>query len=109
MSIDDTPPPRPVPRNVPTLTEIVTVAGEPAAPLPPAVPAMPAAPVAAPTAQQLLALLGADFDQLIADAIARALHEQMQGLQARVQRTVAEVVRDALAREAHRRAVGENP
>lgn len=106
---DDTPSEHavpPLPPFVPTLTEVVQADGEPeAAPSPdalaggnaPAAAAPPAASALA-TADELLARLGPDLDRLIGEAVGRLLHEQMLGFNARVQKTVAEVVREAVAK-----------
>lgn len=99
---------RPDPRLLPTLTEVIAPApdaapwaapaGEPMAPMapPPAAAATPAPSVDA-VARRVLAQLGPELDQRIAEAIARALHTQMLGLSARVRASVAEVVREAVA------------
>ena len=112
--------PRVAPRNVPTLTEVMTHGDA----LPPPAdsapvrggpePAMPigAAPAIADAAQ-MLARLGPDLDQQIAEAIGRVLHEQLLGLNVRVRKAVAEVVREAVAKaiaqDAHGPDVGSNP
>ena len=112
----DTPAQRPVPRNVPTLTEVVgaDTAAEVSAESPPVPASVPdAGRGAQPDAQALLALLGPDLDRLISEAIGRVLHEQMLGLNGRVQKAVTEVVRDAIAtahtRGAHGEDVRRNP
>lgn len=98
---------RPDPRLVPTLTEVIGLpsdapswtapGGEAVAPVapPPTVAAAPA-PSADAVARRVLAQLGPELDQRIAEAIARALHAQMLGLSARVRASVAEVVREAV-------------
>lgn len=109
MSLDDTHPPPP-PRFVPTLTEVVSTddALESAPPRPPA-SSEPVASTPAPApfnaaeratavADDLLARLGPDLDRLIGEAIGRVLHEQMLGFNGRVQKAVAEVVREAVAK-----------
>lgn len=98
----------PLPPFVPTLTEVVQADGEPdiaPAPSPGAVGSGDGAPAAAApaasalvTADELLARLGPDLDRLIGEAVGRLLHEQMLGFNARVQKTVAEVVREAVAK-----------
>lgn len=133
MAIEDLSP-RPAPRFVPTLTEVV--ANQPDAELaeaelqapapsftssdaslttaepPGAVAAVPA-PSAEAIAAALLQQVGADLDRQISEAIARVLHEQMLGLNSRVQKAVAEVVRDAVATALARGMavsdVGKNP
>ncbi|MFD1711739.1 hypothetical protein FVQ98_15250 [Ottowia sp. GY511] len=111
----EVPPQRLVPRNVPTLTEVVGAevpANTPQAPAPRQASAADALS-AQPDAQALLALLGPELDRLISEAIGRVLHEQLLGLNGRVQKTVAEVVRDAIAtahaRGAHGEDVRRNP
>lgn len=105
-------PARELPRNVPTLTEVV---GAPAAAdaSSRAGGAPSSSSAALPSAEALLALLGPDLDRLISEAIGRVLHEQMLGLSARVQKAVAEVVREAVAqahtRSAHGSDVRTNP
>lgn len=106
---------RPLPRNVPTLTEVVgaeTGADPSSAPAADDRPST-AGSSALPDAESVLALLGPDLDRQISEAIGRVLHEQMLGLNARVQKAVAEVVREAVVK-AHTRGarepdVGENP
>lgn len=83
-------------RYVPTLTEVVSEAGLPAAGDAPAGAPGAGAAQAGVTAEQVLALLGPELDRRISEAIALALHEQMLGLHARVRRAVAEVVQDAV-------------
>lgn len=104
MTPDDAPGAPSAPhRYIPTLTERVDSA--PPAPVQPVqpdatAPAAPApaapAPMAAVTPEQVLALLAPDLDQRISAAMAQAVHEQMQGLGARVRRSVAAVVQDAV-------------
>jgi hypothetical protein len=121
MSIDDESLAPPAPRFVPTLTEVVgpgdavtpaptepvadprpraesmlvaaapttTVAASPA-PLPPG--------TADRAADILLARLAPQLDHLIAEAIARLVHEQMLGFNARVQKTVVDLVREEVAK-----------
>ena len=125
MSNEDAPAAQP-PRFVPTLTEVVKTdaAPEPAQvppaaaeaaanPVPAVPPAVSAADHAMATADELLARLGPDLDRLISEAIGRVLHEQMLGFNGRVQKAVAEVVREAvakaLAQDAHGRDAGTNP
>ena len=123
MSTEDDLPPRPAPRFVPTLTEVVGAAEAPAAGAASATHAL-AAPVAPPApsiraasaahaADALLARLGPDLDRQIAEAIGRVLHEQLLGFNGRVQKAVAEVVREAvakaLAQDAHGSDAGANP
>lgn len=71
------------------------------------------AATAAHTADVMLARIGPDLDRQIAEAIGRVLHEQLLGFNGRVQKAVAEVVREAvakaLAQDAHGRDAGTNP
>lgn len=110
MSNEDAPAAQP-PRFVPTLTEVVKTdaAPEPAQvppaaaeaaanPAPAVPPAVGAAEHAMATADELLARLGPDLDRLISEAIGRVLHEQMLGFNGRVQKAVADVVREAVAK-----------
>jgi len=101
--------PRPTPRFVPTLTEVVALRGDaPAAPAP-AAPPLDADTVAA----ALLRRLGPELDREVGEAVARALHEQMQGFSARVRAAVADVVREAVAKALAQGAAaaddGKNP
>lgn len=126
MSNEDAPAAQP-PRFVPTLTEVVKTdaAPEPAQvppaaaeaaanPAPAVPPAVSAADHAMATADELLARLGPDLDRLISEAIGRVLHEQMLGFNGRVQKAVADVVREAVAKslvqgDSGARHLGENP
>ena len=126
MSNEDAPAAQP-PRFVPTLTEVVKTdaAPEPAQvppaaaeaaanPAPAVPPAVGAADHAMATADELLARLGPDLDRLISEAIGRVLHEQMLGFNGRVQKAVADVVREAVAKslvqgDSGARPLGENP
>ncbi len=126
MSNEDAPAAQP-PRFVPTLTEVVKTdaAPEPAQvppaaaeaaanPVPAVPPAVSAADHAMATADELLARLGPDLDRLISEAIGRVLHEQMLGFNGRVQKAVADVVREAVAKslvqgDSGARPLGENP
>lgn len=126
MSNEDAPAAQP-PRFVPTLTEVVKTdaAPEPAQvppaaaeaaanPVPAVPPAVSAADHAMATADELLARLGPDLDRLISEAIGRVLHEQMLGFNGRVQKAVADVVREAVAKslvqgDSGARHLGENP
>ena len=126
MSNEDAPAAQP-PRFVPTLTEVVKTdaAPEPAQvppaaaeaaanPAPAVPPAVGAAEHAMATADELLARLGPDLDRLISEAIGRVLHEQMLGFNGRVQKAVADVVREAVATslvqgDSGARPLGENP
>lgn len=126
MSNEDAPAAQP-PRFVPTLTEVVKTdaAPEPAQvppaaaeaaanPAPAVPPAVGAAEHAMATADELLARLGPDLDRLISEAIGRVLHEQMLGFNGRVQKAVADVVREAVAKslvqgDSGARHLGENP
>ncbi len=126
MSNEDAPAAQP-PRFVPTLTEVVKIdtAPEPAQvppaaaeaaanPVPAVPPAVGAAEHAMATADELLARLGPDLDRLISEAIGRVLHEQMLGFNGRVQKAVADVVREAVAKslvqgDSGARPLGENP
>lgn len=91
-------------RIVPTLTEVVPIRGVAtglapgAAATPVSVSAPKPADRAGEAAARVLAMLQPELDRQIAEAVSRALHEQMQGLHARVQQTVADVVRDAVDR-----------
>ena len=137
MAIDDEAPARPLPRFVPTLTEVVvstpapapapaaedlSPAMPPAPHLPPAALPVPHAPAAAAPAprteppdlvEALLARLGPELERQIAEAVGRVLHEQMLGFNGRVRKAVADVVHDAMASALlHHGAgtdVGENP
>ncbi len=126
MSNEDAPAAQP-PRFVPTLTEVVKTdaAPEPAQvppaaaeaaanPAPAVPPAVGAAEHAMATADELLARLGPDLGRLISEAIGRVLHEQMLGFNGRVQKAVADVVREAVAKslvqgDSGARPLGENP
>ena len=126
MSNEDAPAAQP-PRFVPTLTDVVKTdaAPEPAQvppaaaeaaanPAPAVPPAVGAAEHAMATADELLARLGPDLDRLISEAIGRVLHEQMLGFNGRVQKAVADVVREAVAKslvqgDSGARPLGENP
>ena len=126
MSNEDAPAAQP-PRFVLTLTEVVKTdaAPEPAQvppaaaeaaanPAPAVPPAVGAAEHAMATADELLARLGPDLDRLISEAIGRVLHEQMLGFNGRVQKAVADVVREAVAKslvqgDSGARPLGENP
>ena len=126
MSNEDAPAAQP-PRFVPTLTEVVKTdaAPEPAQvppaaaeaaanPAPAVPPAVGAAEHAMATADELLARLGPDLDRLISEAIGRVLHELMLGFNGRVQKAVADVVREAVAKslvqgDSGARPLGENP
>ena len=126
MSNEDAPAAQP-PRFVPTLTEVVKTdaAPEPAQvppaaaeaaanPAPAVPPAVGAAEHAMATADELLARLGPDLDRLISEAIGRVLHEQLLGFNGRVQKAVADVVREAVAKslvqgDSGARPLGENP
>ena len=72
----------------------------------------PPAPIDA-TVDQVLARLGPQLDRQISETIARVLHEQMLGLNGRVQKAVAEVVRDAVTKALVQGSlgpdVGKNP
>ena len=64
-------------------------------------------------AATVLQRIGPDLDRQIGEAIGRVLHEQMLGFNGRVQKAVAEVVRDAVAKTLAQGApgadVGKNP
>lgn len=100
--------PRAAPKFVPTLTEVVAPdqAAAPAPDVPATPPGAPASASATPArspdadalAQAMLAQIGPDLHTQIAEAMGRLLHEQLLGFNARVQKTVSEVVRDAVAR-----------
>ena len=139
MSSDDTPA-APTPRFVPTLTQVIASDATPALGDLPTLPSLdvpddvlsPAAKAAlvaaathaaarpsgtdspAPsTADAVLAQIGPDLERLISEAIARVLHEQMLGLNARVRKAVAEVVHEtvtkALVQGTPGTKTGENP
>jgi hypothetical protein len=104
-------PKRALPRNVPTLTEVVAPQIQAAPAVDRTAPPPASAFVRAgglPDAQALLDLLGPDLDRRISEAIGRVLHEQMLGLNGRVQKAVAEVVREAIATAHTQRAHGED-
>lgn len=105
--LDDTPAwsEAPPPQSVPMLTEVIAPVSQPGelAPEPGALPPAPA-PVSAQVpaqasalAGQVLQTLAPTLDLRISEAIARVLHEQLLGLNARVQREVAAVVKQAVA------------
>ena len=111
---NDDPAARPPPRFVPTLTEIIAPGHEAALsstapaqlePLEPSVaPASSNLPaLATPSVDQIadavLARLGPQLERLIPESVARVLHEQMLGFNGRVQKAVAELVREAVARD----------
>ncbi|MFV0679481.1 hypothetical protein [Ottowia sp.] len=134
MSSDD-PPGFAPPRFVPTLTQVVAADDPPTENALPALPSLdvgenkpsPTAPAAAiavaaaahpqspplSTADAVLRQIGPELEHLISEAIARVLHEQMLGLNARVRKTVAEVVHEAvakaLAQGIQRTDTGKNP
>ncbi|MDR0479805.1 MAG: hypothetical protein LBH31_08430 [Burkholderiaceae bacterium] len=92
-------PATPQPPYVPVLSEVI--GGRSAAPVSPAPPA--AAPVFDPrdalvraTTQAVLRTLGPEFEQRLAQAMSRALHEQLQGLHTRVRQTLAREVHAAV-------------
>ena len=127
MTDDDAAAGRAPPRFVPTLTEVVAPGDDAAAPSRPAplAPEAPAPEALAPTAARgagpsleqvvdaVLARLGPQLDRQIADTNGRVLHEQLLGLNGRVQKAVAELVREAVARDRARHGNGaddgENP
>ena len=86
-------------RNVPTLTEVV---GERLRRAAAAAPAGQPLDIDAQLAQAVLAELMPTLEQRISETIARVVHEQMLGLNARVRRAVADevhsVVSEALLR-----------
>lgn len=103
MNDEDTAPPpsqRMAPRHLPVLTEVVGEQEDAATPLARQQPADMLG------AQELLQQLGPDLDKRIAEAMGRVLHEQLLGLNARVQKAVAEVVREAVASAVARSAHG---
>lgn len=121
---------RPVPRFVPTLTEVVqttdAVAGghvpEPSATSAPPGDAVVSARMASAAtpgagvpdgAAGVLACLGPELEQRIAETVGRVLHDQMLGFNARVRKAVAEVVHETLAKAVAQGIgvsdVGENP
>lgn len=84
------------PRFVPTLTEVVDpdeAGGDAGSSLAALAPTNVRLGV---TAEQVLAMLGPRLDQRIAEAIVQAVDEQLQGLQARVRRSVGDAVQDAV-------------
>ena len=93
MSDGSRPSRTPPARNVPMLTEVV---GErlrrAAASTPPGQPL----DISAQLAQAVLAQIEPALEQRLSEAIARVLHEQMLGLNARVRRAVADEVRSAV-------------
>lgn len=123
MTADDTPEPQ-APRFVPVLTEVVQPGAAPApatsmaeaggadaAPAPGA-PRSPAADRL--VADAVLARLGPGLERLISETVARVLHEQMHGFHGRVQKAVADVVREAVAKDLLQRdsaglGAGETP
>ncbi|QTD43786.1 hypothetical protein [Ottowia testudinis] len=115
--MDDDTPPRTAPRFVPTLTEVVGAAHPAAARAAPASASGAAAPPTAPIgaaavahiADAMLQRLGPGLERQIAEAVGRVLHEQMLGFNPRVQKAVAEVVRDAVAKALTQDAHGTDP
>ncbi|MFT3776715.1 MAG: hypothetical protein QM772_00320 [Ottowia sp.] len=129
MDTDDDPPNPATPRFVPTLTEVVGARAD-TEPAPVGLPTLaselesdtgvdlplelPAGPAAAPlppfsleaTAATVLQRIGPDLDRQIGEAIARVLHEQMLGFHGRVQKAVAEVVREAVVKNLAQGAPG---
>ena len=97
------PPARTAPRNVPMLTEVV---GErlrrAAASTPPDQPM----DISVHLAQAVLAQIEPALEQRLSEAIARVLHEQMLGLNARVRRAVADEVRSAVSQALERTEAG---
>ena len=88
-----TPAARTAPRNVPMLTEVVGKRlRRAAASAPPGQPP----DISAQLAQAVLAQIEPALEQRLSEAIARVLHEQMLGLNARVRRAVADEVRSAV-------------
>jgi len=83
-------------RFVPTLTEIVNPADLGVDVASAAADIAPADVRLGITAERVLSMLGPELEQRISEAIAQAVNEQMQGLPARVRRTVADVVQDAV-------------
>lgn len=69
----------------------------PVQPAPPPAASSPSATVDA-LAAAVLRRLGPELDRRISEAIAHALHEQMLGLNTRVRKAVADVVREAITR-----------
>lgn len=115
MTEPDTPQRLPPTRFVPTLTEVVDAA--PSTPPDHASPQGGALAHPVPdeqlVARQVLAALTADMDDRIADAVTHAVHEQLQGLRARVQGAVDDAVQDAIAQALVKLGVnrmgGKNP
>ena len=91
-----TPPARTAPRNVPMLTEVVGERLKRAAAGAPQQQSQDASTQTAQVAQAVLAQIEPVLEQRISEAIARVLHEQMLGLNARVRRAVADEVRSAV-------------
>ena len=85
--------PRNVPRNVPTLTEVV---GERLRRAAATAPAGQPLPIDTQMAQAVLAELMPTLEHRISEAIARVVHEQMLGLNARVRSAVADEVHAAV-------------
>ena len=97
---DDVPLPRPAPRFIPTLTEVVAAAAAAeTGVLAPDSAATTAdtAPVSPELADLLLRQLGPELEQRIQQAVRDALHEQMRGFEAQLQRHLGQAVRQALA------------
>lgn len=80
MSADDSMPPRPPPRLVPTLTEVV---GQ--------------LPVGALVADVRAEDPGPELEQRIHAAVARALQDEMRGIEALVQRVATQAAREVMA------------
>ncbi len=100
MSEPETPPPRPAPRFVPTLTEVVPQAPAAAAAMPDHAgqPELAAPmPVSPELADLLLRQLGPELEQRIQQAVRHAVHEQMRGFEAQLQRQLGQAVRELLA------------
>jgi len=113
MSADDTLPPRPPPRLVPTLTEVVGRA--PSMPITAADQglAWPAPVVTAPaTASTMPPAFEPDLEQRIAAAVERALQGERREVEALVQRLATraarEVIAETLIQDKTTRDVGTN-
>ncbi|MBQ9578926.1 MAG: hypothetical protein IJR28_05275 [Ottowia sp.] len=93
-----TPAARTAPRNVPMLTEVVGEQQRAAASAPPQPQGVDEHEAqVTQVSQAVLESVLPTLEQRISEAIARVLHEQMLGLNARVRRAVADEVRGAVA------------
>lgn len=98
MSEPESPPPRPAPRFVPTLTEVVSPAPADGAAVPAHDPQSEQIVAVSPElAELLLRQLGPELEQRIQQAVRHAVHEQMRGFEAQLQRQLGQAVRELLA------------